>query len=61
MSGGVGRLNVMIRQIASDLNVALVDLNSAFGNNPIDMLSDGLHPNETGNALMALTFYDVVK
>ena len=61
LSGGVGRLNVMIRQIASDLNVALVDLNSAFGNNPIDMLSDGLHPNETGNALMALTFYDVVK
>jgi len=60
LSGGVGRLNDKIRQIASDLNVALVDLNSAFGDNPIYMQSDGLHPNETGQALMAVTFYDVV-
>ncbi len=57
----VGRLNVMIRQIASDLNVALVDLNGAFDSNPIYMMPGGIHPNETGNALMALTFYDVVK
>jgi len=61
LSGGVDRLNGMIRQIASDLNVALVDLNSAFGNNLIYMQTDGLHPNESGNALMAITFYDVVK
>ena len=61
LSGGVGRLNDKIRQIASDLDVALVDLNSAFDDNLIYMQSDGLHPNETGNALMAITFYDVVK
>ena len=61
LSSGVERLNDQIRQIASDLNVPLVDLNSAFGENLIYMQTDGLHPNETGNALMAVTFYDVVK
>jgi len=61
LSGGVRRLNVMIQQIATDLNVALVDLNAAFNDNPIYMTPGGLHPNETGNVLMALTFYDVVK
>jgi len=61
LSGDVGRLNDQIRQIASDLDVALVDLNSAFDDNLIYMQTDGLHPNETGHALMALTFYDVVK
>ncbi|MCX6992590.1 MAG: SGNH/GDSL hydrolase family protein [Kiritimatiellaeota bacterium] len=60
LSDGVERLNDKIRQIASDLDVALVDLNSAFDNNPIYMQTDGLHPNETGNAVMAVTFYDVV-
>jgi len=57
----VSRLNVMIRQIASELNVALVDLNGAFDDNPIYMMPGGIHPNESGNTLMALTFYDVVK
>ena len=61
LSGGVGRLNVMIRQICADLDVALVDLNSAFDNKEIYMQSDGLHPNESGHSLMALSFYDVVK
>ncbi|MFH1477130.1 MAG: GDSL-type esterase/lipase family protein [Verrucomicrobiota bacterium] len=61
LDSGVRRLNVMIQQIASDLNVALVDLNAAFNNDPTYILPGGIHPNETGNALMALTFYDVVK
>jgi lysophospholipase L1-like esterase len=60
-SSGVNRLNDMIRQLCSELDVALVDLNDAFGDNPIYIQSDGLHPNETGQALMAITFYDVVK
>jgi len=61
LSSGVDRLNVRIRQICADLDVALVDLSSAFGDNLIYMQSDGLHPNESGNALMAITFYNVVK
>ena len=60
-SSGVDRLNVMIRQLCSDLNVAMVDLNAAFDENPVYMQADGLHPNESGNSLMAATFYDVVK
>ena len=60
-SSGVNRLNGMIHQLCSELDVALVDLNSAFDDNPIYIQSDGLHPNETGHALMAITFYDVVK
>ncbi|MDD5678646.1 MAG: GDSL-type esterase/lipase family protein [Kiritimatiellae bacterium] len=54
-------LNVMIQQIALDLNVAVVDLNKAFNDDPIYILPGGIHPNATGNALMALTFDDVVK
>ena len=61
LSSGIGRLNVMIRQICADLNVALVDLNAAFNENPDYMQSDGLHPNASGNSLMAITFYNVVK
>jgi len=60
-SSGVNRLNGMIHQLCSELDVALVDLNSAFDDNLIYIQSDGLHPNETGHALMAITFYDVVK
>lgn len=60
LSSGVGRLNDKIRQISSELNVPLVDLNGAFGDNLIYIQTDGLHPNETGHALMAITFYDVV-
>ncbi|MBU0715914.1 MAG: hypothetical protein KJ964_11210 [Verrucomicrobia bacterium] len=61
LDSSVTRLNVMIQQIATDLNVALVDLNAAFNDDPTYMEPGGIHPNETGNALMALTFYDVVK
>ncbi len=59
-NSGVDRLNVLINQLCSDLNVALVDLNGAFGDNPLYIQSDGLHPNASGTSLMALTFYDVV-
>ncbi|MFA5343603.1 MAG: SGNH/GDSL hydrolase family protein [Kiritimatiellia bacterium] len=60
-SSGVNRLNGMIFQLCAELNVPLVDLNGAFGDNPIYIQADGLHPNATGQALMAVTFYDVVK
>ena len=59
-SSGVYRLNENIRQLCSELDVTLVDLSEAFQKNPA-FLSDGLHPNEAGHALIAMTFYDVVK
>lgn len=61
LDSGVNRLNDKIRQISSDLGVAMVDLYGAFDNNPIYIQADGLHPNESGHALMAVSFYDVVK
>lgn len=61
LNSGIGRLNEKIYQLCSDLGIDVVDLNSAFDNNSAYMLSDGLHPNESGNTVMALTFYDVVK
>jgi lysophospholipase L1-like esterase len=61
LSSGIDRLNSKIHQISSDLNVPLVDLYGAFGDNPIYITSDGLHPNDSGHAIMAMTFYDVVK
>jgi lysophospholipase L1-like esterase len=59
-ASGVERLNVMIRQLAADMNVALVDLDTAFNWNPAYLQDDGLHPNVQGYQLMAITFYDVV-
>jgi len=59
-ASGIDRLNVLIRQMAADMNVALVDLDAAFKWDPLYLQEDGLHPNELGYNLMALTFYDVV-
>jgi len=59
-ASGVERLNVLIRQMAADMNVALVDLETAFNWDTQYLQSDGLHPNALGYTLMATTFYDVV-
>jgi len=59
-ASGVDRLNVLIRQMAAEMNVALVDLDAAFNWNPLYLQEDGLHPNVLGYNLMAITFYDVV-
>jgi len=61
-ASGVDRLNVLIRQMAADMNVAIVDLDTAFNWDTTTYLQDdGLHPNVLGYNLMAVTFYDVVK
>lgn len=60
-ASGVERLNVMIRALAVEMNVALVDLDKAFNWNENYLISDGLHPNSQGTDLMAATFYDVIK
>ena len=59
-ASGVDRLNVLIRRLAADMNVALVDLDAAFNWNVAYLQDDGLHPNVQGYQLMAVTFYDVV-
>lgn len=59
-ASGIDRLNVLIRQMAANMNVALVDLDAAFKWDPLYLQDDGLHPNVLGYNLMAVTFYDVV-
>lgn len=59
-ASGVIRLNVLIRALAANMNVALVDLDAAFNWDTKYLLDDGLHPNVLGYNLMAVTFYDVV-
>jgi len=61
LSSGVRRLNDSINQLCSDLDVPRVDLSGAFEDNPVYLLEDGLHPNDAGHTLMAVTFHDVVK
>ena len=54
--GQVKELNKAIRNLASDRGARLVDLESAFGDGEGLILSDGLHPNEQGNQIMAEAF-----
>ena len=54
------RISNGIRDIASSEGVTLVDLNSEFGDPEHQLISDGLHPNDTGNQIIALAFNDVL-
>ena len=54
------RISNGIRDIASSEGVTLVDLNSEFGDPENQLISDGLHPNDTGNQIIALAFNDVL-
>ncbi len=56
-NGGVLALNEQIRSLASSEGVTLVDLEQEFGSEPYMLLApDGLHPNDTGNMVIADTF-----
>ena len=57
----VPALNQRIRQIATQQNVYLVDLEAAFGTNQSLVGGDGLHPTEAGYALMATTFRTAIE
>ncbi len=54
-------LNVQIRNLAAEEQVTLVDLERAFEGHPEYMTSDGLHPNDDGQAVIAAEFYDVLR
>ena len=70
-NGGVIALNAQIRAMASQEGVALVDLERRFGNRDNDadpytidaddlLMPGGLHPNATGNDLIARAFLDAM-
>lgn len=54
-------MNAALRTLASSEGVPLVDVFNAFNNNFSYLSVDGLHPNADGFALIASTFYDVVR
>jgi lysophospholipase L1-like esterase len=59
-------LNPLIRQLASDSGVALVDVAMAFGGDgPLDesplLNNDGLHPTEAGYQIIASAFFDKIQ
>ena len=54
-----GRISAGIRDIASSEGVTLVDLNAEFSDPASLLISDGLHPNDAGNQVIAAAFNDV--
>lgn len=54
-------LNDRIRELAAMEDITLVDLDQMFGWLPQYILPDGVHPNELGTALMALSFYEALQ
>ncbi len=50
-----------IGDLASEDGVPLVDLAGAFGSGAGLLQSDGLHPNDAGNQVIAETFYDSLR
>lgn len=55
-----GRISAGIREIGSSEGVTVVDLNAEFTDPENQLISDGLHPNDTGNQIIALAFNDVL-
>ncbi len=56
LSSATEALNRDIRVLANTEGARLVDLEKAFGGDPSLLLSDGLHPNDDGEELMAKAF-----
>ncbi len=58
----VGPYNDRLRQMASEEGVTLVDVHAAFvGQEALLLSTDGLHPNDAGNARIAETFFTVLR
>lgn len=53
-------LNNRIRQLCLEESVTLADVESAFDYNLELLQEDGFHPNEDGNRLIALVFYEAL-
>ena len=54
------RISAGVRSVASSEGVTLVNLNGEFGDPEHQLLSDGLHPNDIGNQIIAMAFNDVL-
>ena len=54
------RISAGVRNIASAEGITVVDLNAEFTDPVNQLISDGLHPNDLGNQIIALAFNDVL-
>ena len=57
-NGKIMRINELIRGIAKEEGIKLIDLYKAFGDGKGYFVHDGLHPNAAGNELIAKRFAD---
>lgn len=56
--GTIDEYNKRIRSIGSSENVPVANVRGEFGNNRDLIQSDGLHPTDTGNQVLAFSFAD---
>lgn len=54
----VPEYNAAIKQVCKEEGVRVVDVNKEFGNERSFLQGDGLHPSDSGNQLIALSFND---
>ncbi len=54
-------LNERIRQLCKEEKVRLADVEAEFGDAQDLMLPDGLHPNDSGNLIIATVFYEALR
>ena len=59
-SRNVVSLNILIREMADEEDVHVVDLEKELNGKP-ELFSDGLHPNAEGHAIIAAAFNDVLR
>ena len=57
----VAPYNAKVRALAATRNVPLVDVEVAFGGNLSLLSLDGLHPDPSGYAVIANTFFTAIK
>lgn len=60
IAGDVVSLNILIREMADEEDVHVVDLEKELNGKP-ELFSDGLHPNAEGHAIIAAAFNDVLR
>lgn len=53
-------VNEAVNELASELNLSLIDTFNAFGGNS-QLLFDGVHPNKNGTKILANTIYETLK
>jgi lysophospholipase L1-like esterase len=57
----VDEYNPLIRELAKEMKVKLIDLSKEYGANRSFLLPDGLHPSDSGNQLIALAINDKIR